>query len=67
MAGAEPKRLRGAPPGPRIPPEGRTKPRSVRLNNVRWAKYLAIRKKHGEAWLARVIDEETARSAVAGL
>jgi hypothetical protein len=50
----KPKRM-GRPPGsggPILAPEDATKPRSVRLNDSRWAKY----KRLGRDWLERAID-----------
>lgn len=50
-----PKR-RGRPlgaTGPRLAPEDATKPRSVRLNNVRWLKL----QKLGRDWLELKIDQ----------
>jgi hypothetical protein len=35
-----------------LPPEERTKPRSVRLNDARWERLKAL----GSEWLAEVID-----------
>lgn len=51
IAQDQPKRM-GRPPGPALPPEQQTKPRSVRLNDVRWAKL----KRLGSDWLAKQID-----------
>lgn len=51
---------RGRPPGkgePRLTPEEVTKPRSVRLNDVRWAKLQRL----GRRWLERAIDHEGTR------
>jgi len=51
---AQPKR-RGRPPGtggPRLAPEDATKPRSVRLDDARWAKLKGL----GREWLERAID-----------
>jgi hypothetical protein len=45
----------GRPPGsggPILAPEDATKPRSVRLNDTRWAKYRRL----GRDWLEREID-----------
>jgi len=42
----------GRPPGPVLPPEERTKPRSVRLNDARWEKF----KRLGTDWLEQQID-----------
>lgn len=51
-----PKRPRGRPKGsgtgPVLPPEERTKPRSVRLNDARWERLKAL----GSDWLAGAID-----------
>lgn len=47
----QPKRM-GRPPGTGRPPEARTKPRSVRLTDARWAKLQLL----GSAWLAAQID-----------
>jgi hypothetical protein len=50
----QPKR-RGRPPGtvgPRLSPEDSTEPRSVRLNDERWAKLRRL----GRDWLEGVID-----------
>lgn len=52
MTPTEPKRL-GRPPGSGLPPEQRTKPRSVRLDDARWAKLQRL----GRDWLERVIDK----------
>lgn len=43
------KRPQGRPP---LPPEDHTKPRSVRLNDARWAKFKLL----GSAWLEKAID-----------
>lgn len=49
----QPKAKRmGRPPGPAPPPEERTKPRSVRLNDARWEKF----KRLGTDWLEQQID-----------
>lgn len=50
-----PKR-RGRPPGssgPRLSPENATQPRSMRLNDARWAKLQRL----GRDWLERAIDD----------
>lgn len=58
---SKPKR-RGRPlgysPGPRLPPEDKTKPRSVRLNDSRWEKL----KQLGTDWLEEAIDRADAPS-----
>lgn len=51
MEAATPKR-RGAPLGPRLAPEEATRPRSIRLNNARWAKLQQL----GREWLELAID-----------
>lgn len=48
----EPKRI-GRPPGTGLPPEQRTKPRSVRLTDAQWEKL----KRLGSDWLQRQIDK----------
>lgn len=52
------KRL-GRPPGTSAPPEEQRKPRSVRLNDSRWAKLQRL----GADWLESAIDR--AREQVA--
>lgn len=47
----EPKKL-GRPVGSGLPPEQQTKPRSIRLDDARWAKLQAL----GRDWLERKID-----------
>jgi hypothetical protein len=42
----------GRPPGTGLPPEEQRKPRSVRLNEARWAKLQEL----GTAWLEKAID-----------
>lgn len=49
-----PKRKRGAQPGPRIPPAERTRPRSIALDDARWAKYRSL----GTKWLKAKLDAE---------
>lgn len=39
--------------GPRLAPHEATKPRSVRLNDVRWAKLQRL----GRAWLEQAVDQ----------
>lgn len=55
MSAPEQPKRRGRPPGsggPRLAPEDATKPRSVRLNDARWAKL----KRLGSDWLEGAID-----------
>jgi hypothetical protein len=47
-----PSKKMGRPPGPALPPERQTKPRSVRLTDARWEKL----KRLGSDWLAGEID-----------
>lgn len=39
---------------PELPVTEKTRPRSVRLNDARWAKYQRL----GREWLEKAIDEE---------
>lgn len=53
----EPRKQLGRPVGGGLPPERRTKPRSVRLTDARWAALKAL----GSAWLDQAIDRAVRR------
>jgi hypothetical protein len=47
------KKRMGRPPGSGAPPEEQRRPRSVRLNDARWAKLQRL----GGEWLENAIDK----------
>jgi hypothetical protein len=58
---SETQKRMGRPPGSGAPPEAQRRPRSVRLNDARWAKLQRL----GADWLERAIDAASERSSTA--